>query len=172
MGHYAGLDVSKNATAICIVDEAGTPVAEGTVPTERRALVGFLRGKRRRYARVGIEAGTIGGWVRDELVKARLPAVLIETRHARKVLAARTNKTDRNDARGIAELMRIGSFRAVHQKSEEGRTLKRLLTVRKLLIQKQIDIEGCVGGLIMQSGRAGSRAGVSHRVMRAQYASS
>lgn len=153
MPHYAGLDVSKRFTSICIVDADGAVVEEAVVPTEPKDIVGALRGKRRRYGGIGLEAGTIPTWLHESLVKARLPAVLMETRHTHRVLAARLNKTDKNDARGIAELIRTRAFRPVHQKSEASRRLRTLLTARKLLIGKQIDIERCIRDLLMLHGR-------------------
>jgi transposase len=152
MPHYVGLDVSKNVTAICVLDAAGATVEERVVPTEPQAIADCLRGKRRRYRHVGLESGAIATWLQGELLKKKLPAVLIETRQAHGALKLRVNKTDRNDARGIADLMRTGSFRPVHTKGAGARGLKSLLTVRKLLVQKQVDIEGGVKGVLLLFG--------------------
>jgi len=150
--HFAGLDVSKNLTSICVLDQDGAIAAEGTVATEPKQILAFMRGKRRRYAHVGLEAGSISSWLQGELARKGLRAVCIETRHAHKVLSARRNKTDRNDARGIAELMRLGSFRPVHAKSVQSRQIKAVLTARRLLIQKRVDIEEAIRGLLLQGG--------------------
>jgi transposase len=147
-----GLDVSKKLTSICVLDRDGRTVAESAVPTEPKQILSFLRGKRRRYTHVGLEAGSISSWLREELARRGLPAVCIETRHAHKVLSARRNKTDKNDARGIAELMRLGSFRAVHEKSLESRQIKAVLTARRMLLQKRLDLDGAIGALLMQAG--------------------
>jgi transposase len=150
--HYAGLDVSKKLTSICVLDQGGSIAAEGVVATEPKKILAFMRGKRRRYAHVGLEAGSISSWLQEQLAHKGLPAVCIETRHAHKVLSARRNKTDKNDARGIAELMRLGSFRAVHGKSVESRRIKALLTARRMLLQKRIDIDGTIRALLLQAG--------------------
>jgi transposase len=154
MPHYAGLDISKKTTAICVLDDTGTPVDEVLVATDPKSLIGALRGKRRRYRHVGMEAGNRATWLLPHLLKAGLPAVLLETRHTHLALRARLNKTDRNDARGMAELLRSGSFRAVHVKSVENQRLKTLLTIRRTLIQKQVDIELSLRGILTQYGRA------------------
>ncbi len=158
--HFVGLDVSKRLTSICVLDPDGLVVAESEVPTEPKQVLAFLRGKRRRYKHVGLEAGSISSWLQRELVRKGLPAVCIETRHAHKVLNARRNKTDKNDARGIAELMRLGSFRAVHEKSTESRRIKGVLTARRMLLQKRVDIDSAIRGLLMQAGHKLSSNGV------------
>jgi transposase len=151
--HFAGLDVSKRTTAVCVIDDAGTVVDEAIVSTNAKSLIAALRGRRRRYGGVGLEATGPATWLQAELAKAHLPAVLIEVRHAHRVLsAARLNKTDRNDARGIAELMRAGTFRPVHAKSPESQRLKALLAIRKALVQRQLDLESCLRGVLAQRG--------------------
>jgi transposase len=106
MPHFVGL--SKASTSICILDEEGRIVKEGSVPSEPAAIVGFLRGERRRYARIGIESMGMTSWLYERLARAGLPVICIEAAPAHRVLKGRLNKTDRNDARGIAEIMRAG----------------------------------------------------------------
>ncbi len=150
---YVGLDASKTTTHICVLDEAGRTLEEGFTDSEPKAIITFLRGKRRRYARVGLEAWSLASWLHAGLVKAGLPVTVIEAFHAHGVLsAARRNKTDCNDARGIAELMRRGAYKAVHVKALESQDIKAQLTVRKLLLTKARDVENGIHGVLLLHG--------------------
>jgi transposase len=118
MKHCAGLDVSVKETAICIVDETGKIVREAKVTTEPEAIIAVLSAGGLEYARVGLEAGPMSQWVVTSLLEAGLPVVCVETRHMKAVLKAQqVNKSDRNDARGIAQMMRVGLYKAVHVKT-------------------------------------------------------
>ena len=149
---YAGLDCSKHTTSICVLGPQGETLREGDVPTSPEAIISFLRRERRRYVRVGLESWSLAPWLHGELVRARLPAICIEARHAHGVLKARLNKTDRNDARGIAEMMRAGLYRPVHVKSEENRRLRVLFSLRRTLLRKQFDLENVVRAVLLQFG--------------------
>ncbi|MER9237346.1 transposase, partial [Mesorhizobium sp. M0622] len=107
MKHNVGLDVSVKETAICIVDETGTVCREVKVPTHPEDLARVLKDPAWRLERVGLEAGPLSQWLFEGLAKAGLPVVCIETRHVNAFLKAQPNKTDRNDARGIAQMMRV-----------------------------------------------------------------
>lgn len=103
MKHCAGLDVSVKETAICIVDETGTVCGEVKVPTHPEDIARVLKDPAWRLERVGLEAGPLSQWLFEGLAKAGLPMICIETRHTKAFLKAQVNKTDRNDARGIAQ---------------------------------------------------------------------
>lgn len=152
MPNYVGLDASKATTSICVINERGEIVREGAVPTEPAAIIGFLRGEGRRYARVGIEAMSMASWLYERLAKAGLPIICIEARHAHAILKGRLNKTDRNDARGIADIMRAGLYKAVHIKSAASQQAKLLLTARKALRNKCRDIDNLIRGALLQFG--------------------
>jgi len=109
MDHFAGLDVSVKQTRVCIVDDAGKLVREATVASDPEALLAVLRNPIYRFKRIGLEAGPLSQWLFSALAEAGLPVICVETRHMRAVLQAQINKTDRNDARGIAQMMR-GDF--------------------------------------------------------------
>ena len=132
MKHFAGLDVSLDETAVCVVDEAGTMVREARVPSEPEALVGFFQGSGLVLERIGLEACSLSAWLHESLVAAGLPAVCIETRRAKAAMGAMPNKTDRNDARGLAQIIRTGWYRVVHVKSPACRSWRALLTARRL----------------------------------------
>src|SRR5438046_6254810 len=141
MDHFAGLDVSVKETSICIVDDAGKIVREVKVASEPQALLRVLRNPIYRFNRIGLEAGPLSQWLFSALAEAGLPVSCVETRHMRAVLQAQINKTDRNDARGMAQMMRAGLYRPVHVKTLRSQKLRMLLTNRKLLQSKAIAID-------------------------------
>src|SRR5205823_3188786 len=110
MDHFAGLDVSVKETSVCIVDDTGKIVREVKVASEPEALLQVLRSPSHQFKRVGLEAGPLSQWLYSALAEAGLSVICVETRHMRAVLKAQSNKTDRNDARGIAQMMRVGSI--------------------------------------------------------------
>jgi transposase len=141
MTYFAGLDVSVKETSVCIVDDAGKIVQEVRVASEPEALLQVLTNTIYRCKRVGLEAGPLSQWLYSVLAEAGLPEISVETRHMRAMLKAQINKTDRNDARGIAQMMRVGLYRPVHVKTLRSQKLRMLLTHRKLLQSKAIAIE-------------------------------
>ncbi|MEK6284098.1 MAG: IS110 family transposase, partial [Acidobacteriota bacterium] len=141
MDHFAGLDVSVKETSVCIVDDTGRIVREVKVASEPEALLAVLTNPACRFKRIGLEAGPLSQWLFSALAEAGLPVVCVETRHMRAVLKAQINKTDRNDARGIAQMMRVGLYRPVHVKTLRSQKQRMLLTHRKLMQSKAIAIE-------------------------------
>jgi transposase len=141
MDHFAGLDVSVKETSVCIVDDTGKIVREVKVASEPEALLQVLANPAYHFKRIGLEAGPLSQWLFSALAEAGLPVICVETRHMRAVLQAQINKTDRNDARGIAQMMRVGLYRPVHVKTLRSQKLRMLLTHRKLLQSKAIAIE-------------------------------
>jgi transposase len=152
MKHYAGLDLSIKETSVCIVDEAGKLCRELKVPTHPEDLVRALRDPAWQIVRIGLEAGPLSQWVFEGLAMADLPAICIETRHTKAFLKAQVNKSDRNDARGIAQMMRVNLFRPVHVKTLTSQKRRALLTARKLLQEKAIAIENDIRGLLRNFG--------------------
>src|SRR5262249_32453287 len=128
MDYFAGLDVSVKETSVCIVDDAGKIVREARVASEPEALLQLLTNTIYRFKRVGLEAGPLSQWLYSVLAEAGLPVICVETRHMRAVLKAQINKTDRNDARGMAQMMRAGLYRPVHVKTLRSQKLRVLLT--------------------------------------------
>jgi len=141
MDHFAGLDVSVKETSLCIVDDTGRIVREAKVASEPEALLHVLMNPAYHFKRIGLEAGPLSQWLFGALAEAGLPVICVETRHMRAVLKAQINKTDRNDARGMAQMMRAGLYRAVHVKTIRSQKLRMLLTHRKLLQSKAIAID-------------------------------
>src|SRR5450830_1202172 len=152
MDHFAGLDVSVKETSVCIVDDTGRIVREVKVESEPDALLAVLKNPTYHFKRIGLEAGPLSQWLFSALAEAGLPAICVETRHMRAVLKAQINKTDRNDARGIAQMMRVGLYRPVHVKTLRSQKPRMLLTHRKLLQSKAIAIENDLRGTLRNFG--------------------
>ncbi|MDA9544757.1 transposase [Bradyrhizobium sp. CCBAU 45321] len=152
MKHYAGLDVSVKETSLCIVDETGRICREVKVESHPEDLLAVLNDPTWRFDRIGLEAGPLSQWLFSGLAEAGLPATCIETRHAKAFLKAQVNKSDRNDARGIAQMMRVGLFRPVHVKTLTSQKRRVLLAGRKLLQEKAIAIENDIRGLLRNFG--------------------
>src|SRR5689334_17139486 len=159
MDHFAGLDVSVKETSVCIVDDTGRIVREAKVASEPDALLTVLTNPAYRFKRIGLEAGPLSQWLFSTLAEAGLPVICVETRHMRAALKAQINKTDRNDARGIAQMMRVGLYRPVHVKTLRSQKLRMLLTHRKLLQSKAIAIENDLRSTLRNFGLKVGTAG-------------
>ena len=152
MEYFAGLDVSLEETAICIVDETGRVVREVRADSEPEALVAFFGACGMEMKRVGLEACSLSAWLHAGLTEAGLPAICIEARQAKAAMGAMPNKTDRNDARGIAQIMRTGWYRAVHVKSPSCQSWRALLTARRMVLNKRRDVENGIRALLREAG--------------------
>src|ERR1700716_2203289 len=153
MAHFVGLDVSVKETSVCVVDDAGKVVLEQKVPTEPSDIIALLTSLGVCYGRIGIEAGPLSQWLVSALMAAELPVIGVETRHMKALLTAQQiNKTDRNDARGIAQMMRVGLFKPVHVKTLVDQEQRMLLTSRKLLQRKLLDVESDLRGKLRNFG--------------------
>src|SRR2546427_7434966 len=114
MAHFVGLDVSVKATSVCVVDDAGKVILEQKIPTEPADIIALLTSLGVSYGRIGIEAGPLSQWLVNALTAADLPMICVETRHMKALLPAQQiNKTDRHDARGVAQMIRAGTFKPV-----------------------------------------------------------
>lgn len=152
MKYYAGLDVSLKETSVCVVDEAGAVVKELVVPSDPGALVGFFGRLGLPLERIGLEACSLTAWLHDGLREAGLPAVCMETRQAKAAMGSMPVKTDRNDARALAQIVRTGWFRAVHVKDERCRSWRALLGARRMVLNKLRDLENGVRAALRESG--------------------
>src|ERR1700736_4289764 len=122
------------------------------VRSEPEALLAVLKNPAYHFRRIGLEAGPLSQWLCSALAEAELPVVCVETRHMQAVLKAQINKTDRNDARGIAQMMRVGLYRPVHVKTLRSQKLRMLLTHRQLLQSKAIAVENDLRGTLRNFG--------------------
>ena len=152
MEHYAGIDVSLEYSSVCVVDTSGKIVREAKVASEPEALITWFGAQGLAVARIGLEAGPLSQWLYAAMREAGLAVELLETRHVRKAFEAMPVKSDRNDARGIAQLMRLGWFRPVHCKSMGAQETRTLLTARKLVQSKLRDVENSLRGILRGFG--------------------
>ena len=152
MDYYAGIDVSLECSSVCVVDASGKIVREGKVASEPQALIGYFGSLGLALSRIGLEAGPLSQWLYAAMRQAGLAVELLETRHVRDAFKAMPVKSDRNDARGIAQLMRLGWFRPVHCKSMAAQEMRAVLTARKLMQSKLRDIENSLRGILRGFG--------------------
>jgi transposase len=152
MKYFAGLDVSLEETAICVVDENGQIVREGRAASEPRALSAALREIGLPLERIGLEACSLTAWLHDGLRTEGLPAICIETRQAKAAMKTMPNKTDRNDARALAQIMRTGWYRPVHVKSRQCRLWRSLLVARRTVLNEMRSVENVVRAILREAG--------------------
>lgn len=152
MKQYAGIDVSLEYSSVCVVGADGRIVREAKVLSEPDALISWFGEHGGSMERIGLEAGPLSQWLHAAMARAGLAVELIETRHVRAAFKTMPVKTDKKDARGIAQLMRLGWFRPVHCKSLPAQEVRALLTARKLLQGKLHDIEMSIRGILRGFG--------------------
>src|SRR5271154_3564082 len=158
MKQYVGLDVSQKETSVCVVDEVGQVLFEGKAKSDPGALAALLRKRAPQAERIGFETGAMASWLWHELRRVDLPVVCIDARHAHAALSVRMNKSDQNDARGLAELVRVGWYREVKVKSEESQRIRSMLVARSRLVGIRRDIENQVRSMIKEYGMLFRRA--------------
>ena len=152
MEYHAGIDVSLEQSSVCVVDEQGRVVREAKVLSEPEALIAWFKGLDFSLIRIGLEAGPLSQWLYAGLAQAGFAVELLETRHVQDAFKAMPIKTDRKDARGIAQLMRLGWFRPVHCKSLPAQEMRAWLAARKLLQGKLHDVEMSLRGILRGFG--------------------
>jgi len=150
--YYAGIDVSLECSSVCIVDGGGKIVGEDKVSSTPEALIGWLACFGHELGRIGLEAGPLSQWLYAAMKQQGLAVELLETRHVRDAFKAMPVKSDRNDARNIAQLMRLGWFRPVHCKSLAAQEVRAMLTARKLVQSKLLDVENSLRGILRGFG--------------------
>jgi transposase len=152
MEYYAGIDVSLACSSVCVMDGSGKFVREAKVASEPGALIGWFGSLGLSLERIGLEAGPLSQWLYAAMREAGLAVELLETRHVRDAFKAMPVKSDRNDARSIAQLMRLGWFRPVHCKSMDAQEVRAILTARKLVQSKLLDVENSLRGILRGFG--------------------
>lgn len=149
---YAGLDVSLKETAVCIVDDGGRIVFERMVPTDPQVIAGCLVKNAPGLERFGLESGSTSAWLWREFQKLGLPVICLDSRHAHRVLSMKRNKNDRNDARGLADLVRMGWYREARVRSLDAQLMRSLLLSRQQLLQSRRAIENQIRGALKTLG--------------------
>ncbi|MER9607033.1 IS110 family transposase [Mesorhizobium sp. M0243] len=158
MKQYVGLDVSQRETSVCVVDDAGRSVFQGKVKSDPGALTELLRKRAPHAERIGFETGAMSSWLWHELKRVGLPVVCIDARHAKAALSVRMNKSDENDARGLAELVRVGWYREVKVKSAESQATRSMLVARSRLVEIRRDLENQTRSMLKEYGLQFSRS--------------
>ena len=152
MKKYAALDVAQEATAICVVDEAGRTIAETKISTCPDVINAWLSRNALDLQRVGMETGPLAVWLWNELHDRGLPIICLDARHAHAALKMRPNKTDRNDAEGLAQIVRTGWFKQVLIKSRDSYEIRSLLAAREVLVRTRVKLENEIRGLLRTFG--------------------
>ena len=152
MRHYVGLDVSMKETFICIEDELGKVIHQSHVKTDPGLIADRLKKFQLPLERVGIESGSISHWLVDNLKQLGIPAICIDARKMATVLSVQVNKTDKNDAKGIAQAMRCGLYKEVTQKSQHSIEVSTLMGCRKLLVEQKVQTTNAIRGFLKTYG--------------------
>jgi transposase len=168
MHHYVGRDVSLKQTSICVVNQTGSVVREVVVDSDPEAIAAFLRAQAPGAVRIGLETGPTATWLWTELKRLGLPVICIDARHAKAVLKMQINKSDRNDAVGIARIMQTGWLKEVHVKDLDSHAVRALLASRALLVKIKRDLENQVRGLLKNLGLVIGRAKFNVFAVRAE----
>jgi transposase len=152
MVQYVGLDVSMEETSVCVLDENGLTAWEGKVASDPEAIVWALHRHAPDVGKVGLETGPTSTWLWHALRAVGVPVVCLDARHAQAALSMRLNKTDRNDAEGLAQLVRMGWYREVQVKQLAAHGDGALLASRALLVRQRCELESQVRGLLKNFG--------------------
>jgi transposase len=169
-GQYVGLDVSLNETSICVIDDAGKTVWRGKTDSTPRAIATAVTQHAPRAVRVGLESGQLSNWLFHELKHMGLPVICVDARHAKAALSLKVNKTDANDALGLAQIMRVGWYREVMVKGLDCQALRALLVARAQIVSQITTLKNCVRGILKTFGRVlpkGLRSQFAERVRMA-----
>ena len=149
---YAGLDVSLKETAVCIVDDTGRIIFERMLPTDPQVIAKHLVKHAPSLERFGLESGSTSAWLWREFGQLGLPVVCLDSRHAHRVLSMKRNKNDRNDARGLADLVRMGWYREARVRSLDAQLIRSLLLSRQQLLRSRRSIENQIRGALKTLG--------------------
>src|SRR5918911_3477577 len=152
MEQYVGLDVSQEQTSVCVVDGQGKTLWQGKCASTPEAIATTIRARAPKVVRIGLESGPMSAWHWHELRRAGLPVVCLDARHAKAALALQLNKSDRNDARGLARIVRTGWYREVAVKSVDRQLVRSLLTARAQLVRMRVDLANQIRGILKPFG--------------------
>ena len=159
MEQYVGLDVSLEQTSVCVVDGRGKTLWQGKCASTPEAIAATIRAKAPSVVRIGLESGPLSSWHWHEPRKAGLPVVCLDARHAKAALALQLNKSDRNDARGLAQIVRTGWYREVAVKSVDGQLVRSMLATRAQLVRMRVDLANQIRGVLKPFGLIAGKGG-------------
>jgi transposase len=150
---YVGLDVSLKETSICVIDDADQIVWRSRVDSTPNAIALAVRQHAPHAVRIGLESGQLSSWLFHELREAGLPVICVDARHAKAALSLKVNKTDANDALGLAQIMRVGWYREVTVKGLDCQAVRALLVARAQIVSQITTPKNCVRGILKTFGR-------------------
>src|SRR6202158_3243254 len=152
MTHFVGLDVSQKMTAICVVDNAGHRLWRGQCPTVPEQISILVRRHAVDDARIGIETGAMTPWLVHELRNRGFEVICLNARHARAALEMQINKTDQNDAEGLAQIVRTGWYRSVHVQSFDSHRARAVLGARTQRVGMTTRLSNHIRGILKTFG--------------------
>src|ERR1700759_1291241 len=152
MEHYVALDVSLREISVCVIDGKGAVIFEGKTAADPASLAQLIRAKAPQVVRIGMETGATSPWLYHTLTAAGLPVVCMDARQAHAALSLRPKKSDRSDARGLAEMLRMGWYRAVHTKSITSHERRTMLGVRHQLVTMRAELDAQIRGVLKTFG--------------------
>ena len=152
MTQYVGLDVSMKETKLHVLDEVGKRVWRGRCATEPAAIAEAICRYAPTAVRIGLETGPLTTWLWTELTAEGLPMICLDARHAKRALDMEVNKTDANDAEGLAHLVRAGWYREVRVKGRNAMLAKALLGARSQLLGISLALENQIRGVLKTFG--------------------
>ncbi len=149
---FVGLDVSQDFTHLCVVDTTGQTVWQGKCPSTPEDIAQTLRAKAPDAARIGLESGPLSTWHWHTLKGMGFPVICLDAKHAQAALKMQMNKTDKNDAHGLAQMVRTGWYKAVEVKSAESHTVRAMLGVRFQLVGMRVEVTNQIRGILKNFG--------------------
>jgi transposase len=150
---YVGLDVSLKETSICVIDDADKIVWRGQVESTPETIASAVKQHAPHAVRIGLESGQLSNWLFHGLKEAGLPVICVDARHAKAALSLKVNKTDANDALGLAQIMRVGWYREVTVKGLDCQAVRALLVARGQIVSQITTLKNCVRGILKTFGR-------------------
>ncbi len=159
MKQYVGLDVSLEQTAVCIVDEQGKALWRGKCASTPEAIAAVVKVRAPHVERIGLESGPLSTWHWHELKKRGLPVICLDARHAKAALSLQVNKTDPNDALGLAQIVRTGWYREVTVKSLDSQVIRSFLSSRARLVEVRVDLINQIRGMLKPFGLVAGKGG-------------
>lgn len=160
MSYFVGLDVSQKTTFVCIVDQKGKRIQEEEVDSTPEAIHTFLLKTNLPIEQIGLESGNLTHYLKKGLLTHNYPVVVMESRKMAAILKVIINKTDKNDARGIAEALRAGHFRECVHRSDEALQIRSLLHIRQTAIEERTHVTNRIRGHLKLYGiRFNKKAG-------------
>lgn len=152
MRYYAGLDVSNKRTSFCIIDQDQKIVKEGEVNSEAADIAAALNEHKDKLEIVGLESGAMCFWLAEGLIEFGYPAKVLDARNVASVLSTVINKTDKNDARGIAKILRAGYYTVVHQKSKMAIEVGTVMGLRAAAVRARVLQKNNLRGILKNYG--------------------